>query len=80
MWLLYAKAAHLYGRVEAKTELLCSTPRRELADFCQEAAKTRDAIAAMNPVIQAELVKKEPDWPRILQYVDLVFSLAARAL
>lgn len=80
-WLLYSRANYLYGRMEAKTELLCTPPMRaSLTDYCAEAAKTRDIIKAVNPTIQAELVKSKPDWPKIMQYVDLIFSLAAKAL
>ena len=81
LWLIYAKIAHTYGRVEAKTELLCAPPVKvSLADYCAEAARTREAVERINPIIQAELTKKRPDWPRIMQYLDLVLSLASKAL
>jgi hypothetical protein len=80
-WLLYAKANYVYGRMEAKTELLCTGPRAaHLVDFCAEAGKARDTIKALTPAIQAELAKQQPDWPRILQYVDVVFALAGKML
>lgn len=79
-WLLYSRANYLYGRMEAKTELLCAAPvRASLVDYCQEAAKVRDTIQGINPTIQAELAKEKPDWPRIMQYLDLVLSLAGKA-
>lgn len=80
-WLLYAKASHTYGRMEAKIELLCSPPiRTTLVDFCAEATETRTRIRAVTPTIQAELTKNKPDWSQILRYVDLILSLAGAAL
>jgi hypothetical protein len=81
-YLLYAKGNYYYGRMEAKTELLCTpTPRRaDLMDYCREAAQTREIIKSVVPIIEAELVKEEPDWAKIMQYLDLVLSLASKAL
>lgn len=80
-WLLYSRANYVYGRMEAKTELLCAPPvRASIVDYCREAAETQKIIKAVNPTIQAELVKKKPDWQQIMQYVDLIFSLASKAL
>jgi hypothetical protein len=81
-WLLYSRANYLYGRMEAKTELLCTpAPAKvSLLDYCQEASRTREAIRAINPTIQAELVKKQVDWQKLMGYLDLVLSLAAKTL
>lgn len=81
-WRLYAKGNYYYGRMEAKTELLCTPAptRLALADYCREAEATRQMIKGVVPSIEAELVKSKPDFGKIMQYLDLVLSLAAKAL
>jgi len=80
-WLLYARANYLQGRLEAKGEALCAqSGTLAQADFCAEAKATRDTLRAAKPGIEAELSQSKPDMQKILQYVDLVFSLASKGL
>lgn len=80
-WQLYSRASYFYGRIEAKTELVCSPPRNPaLADFCKEAAQTQKQVQTIAPTIEAELAKERVNWPEILKYLDLVLGLAAKAL
>jgi len=81
LWLLYAKAAHTYGRIEAKAEQLCRTPiRADRLDFCEEAGRVQETVQTLTPIIQQELLKKKADWPTILKYVDVILGLAMKAL
>lgn len=78
-WMIYSRAAYLYGRMEAKVETACSPPAPpDLTDLCTSAAGVQKEVKTLNPVIQAELSKEEPDWGRIMQYLDLVIGLAAK--
>lgn len=79
-WMLYSRAAYLYGRMEAKVETACTPPTARLKDLCDSAATVRQEVTTLNPVIQAELQKEEPDWGRIMQYLDLVIGLAGKFL
>ena len=80
-WQLYAKASYFYGRMEAKTELVCAPPRNpNLADFCREAAQTQQRVREIAPTIESELAKDKADWAAIGKYLDLVLGLAAKAL
>lgn len=59
MWLMYSKAAYMYGRIEAKAETHCVAPvSPDRADVCREAAATQQAVRTMAPLIQTELAKK----------------------
>lgn len=77
-WMLYSRASYLYGRMEAKVESTCTPVTEKTRDLCTSAAKVRDEVRTLNPVIQAELIKEEPDWARIMQYLDLVIGLATK--
>ena len=79
-WLLYSDVSYQYGRIEAKTELLCAPPiRAALADYCREASNTQQLIKQLKPIVRAELAKETPDWDKIASYVGLVLSLAGAA-
>ena len=86
--ILWGTANYHYGRMEAKTELLCSVSPRvriqatpeQLADYCKEAKQTREVIRAMVPTIQAELVREEIDWETVMKFLNLVISLSGAAL
>ena len=80
-WRTYARGSYQYGRIEAKAELICAPPRNPaLADFCREAADTQKQVRALVPILETELEKGKPDFSKIMQYIDLVLSLASKAL
>lgn len=79
-WLMYSRANYLYGRVEALAEQACKQPAPKFQAVCTEAASVQKEVKALNPVIQAELSKEEPDWDRIFQYLDLVIGVASKFL
>lgn len=79
-WTVYARASYFYGRIEAKTELVCTPPRNPaLADFCREAAQTQKQVQTLAPTIEAELAKERVNWGELMKYLDLVLGLASKA-
>ena len=80
-WQLYSKAAYTYGRMEARVEVICTPPRNPaLHDFCKEAEAVQAKIRQVAPTIEAELARDRADWGAVMQYLELVLSLAAKAL
>jgi hypothetical protein len=79
-WLLYSRANYLYGRVEALAEVACKEPTERIKAVCAEAGRTQQEIKTLNPVIQAELSKKDPDWTQIMKYLDLIIGVAGKFL
>lgn len=81
LFFMYADASYYYGRIQAKTEIVCTAPiPSRLIAFCQEAAETQKVIQTLNPLIREELARQEVDWAKVMKYVDLIFSLATKAL
>jgi hypothetical protein len=80
VWVMYGKAAYLYGRVEAVAEHHCGVSPLPVdrQAVCAEAVRTQKAVLEIAPVVRAELSKSSPDWSRIMEYVDLVLGLATR--
>jgi hypothetical protein len=79
VWVMFGKASYLYGRIEAVAETHCAAPvpvDRQVV--CAEAARTQKAVHEIAPAIRAELSKSDPDWSRIMEYVDLVLGLATK--
>ena len=78
--MLYSRANYLYGRVEALAEVACAQPTPKIQAVCTEAANVQKEVKSINPIIQAELAKKEPNWDVILKYTDAVIGLAGKFL
>jgi hypothetical protein len=79
LWLLYADAKELYGRLSVQAEHLCATPTPATSPFCAEAVATRAAIKTTEPVIRTELSRATPDWAVIMKYVQLILGLVGAA-
>ena len=79
VWVMYGRASYLYGRIEAVAEQHCTAPvPLDRQAVCAEAVRTQKAVHEIAPAIRAELSKSEPDWTRIMEYVDLVLGLATK--
>lgn len=79
MWMLYGRAQYLYGRIEALGEVHCKVPIPvDRQAVCAEAARLQVQMREVKPVIDAELSKSEPDWARLLPYIDLVLGAVGK--
>lgn len=81
LWRLYGTAQYAYGRMEALGEVHCQAPiPKDRIDACREAARIQQLVYQMKPVIDAELSKSDPDWDKLLPYVDLLLGAAGKAM
>ena len=77
-WMLYSRAAYLYGRAQAFTQIACEKPEAAKTVACVEGQKIQDEVHTLNPLIQDELSKNKPDWAKIMQFMDLAVGLASK--
>jgi hypothetical protein len=63
-------------------ELHCASPvPRDRQALCAEAVRAQAEVYRLKPLVDSELSKAEPDWDKVLPYVDAVIgALGKRAL